>query len=113
MHEALTIARAEIDPEDFRGTTLAVAPVDKPEEIFVVVIEEPMALAKNREPVSIIRRFPRGEHYIVRWSVLLRGGVDKGLHFLGMQEEAEMRYRPDRNLPTGRSMPPNAWMFPH
>ena len=110
MVEELTIALAEIDPEDFRGTTLAVEPVEKPGQTFVAVIQEPLA-ESNRRKVSIIRSITDGEGYVVKWDVLLRGGVDGDLRFSGMLEEAALRYHTTRNLPES-PMPDNAWMFP-
>lgn len=110
MVEELTIARAEIDPEDLRGTTVAVEPVGKPDQTFIALIEEPLATV-NREKVSIIRRYPHGDGYVIRWDILLNGGVDKGLRFPGMLDEAVLRYHTRRNLPQ-RPMPENAWMFP-
>lgn len=111
MTQELGIARAEIDPEDFLDATVAVEPVGRPEESFVAVVVEPLAVSGEKGLISIIRRFPRGEGYIVSWNVLLRGGVDRDLRFVGMLEEAKLRYRSKRDLPEN-SMPSNAWMFP-
>lgn len=110
MTAELGFALAEIDPEDFKGTTVAVERVEDPNRSLVAKVVEPLLLAGRRK-LSIIREVQTGDGYIIDWDILLNGGEDKGLHFTGMQEEVALRYHPKRNL-RHSPMPSNAWIFP-
>lgn len=119
MIEESTIARAQIDPEDFRGTTLAAEPVERPDKPVIAELVEPLALAGEGRKVSIIRvihtqdedLIRRGDGYVVNWDVILEGGTDKGLHFPGILEEVSVRYNPRKEI-SRNLMSANAWMFP-
>lgn len=111
MIEEETIPRALIDPEDFRGTTVAVEQEVRPYVSLTAKLIEPLTYVGKRRKASIIRIVGTGDGYVVNWDVVLKGGVDKGLRFRGMLEEISLRYHTVRGLPKS-PMSPNAWMFP-
>lgn len=91
----------DINPADFRNTTIYVEPVGRPQDGFVAIVRNPKILVgEGRGAVTILDKAPgllgssriKGP-FIVPYDIFVSGGESKGLIYPGILEEAALIYR--------------------